>query len=76
MAPAMSPAHAEHYLEWRRLLAEHVREFENVDETGMTPEEIEADEARMGSHMGVIDLLIERIFDVPARTWGRCCTLR
>ena len=69
-APPMSPAHAEHMREWRTLIDEHMREFENVDEAGMTPAEIDADDARMSAHIEVVDALQARIFAVPARTWG------
>jgi len=67
---AMSPAHAAHYREWRRLIDHHMREFENFDEAGMTPEQIKAEEARMGAHMDVITHLMMKIREVPARTWG------
>jgi hypothetical protein len=66
----MSPAHAEHYREWRSLIATHVREFENVSEAGKTKAEITADENRMAQHMELINALCGRIFAVPARTWG------
>jgi hypothetical protein len=68
--PPMSPAHAAHYRELRRLIDEHMREFENRDQTGMTMAESDADDARMSAHTSVIDALVERIFAVPARTWG------
>jgi hypothetical protein len=68
--PLMSPAHAEHFREWRRVIDQHMREFANPDEAGKTRAEIEAEEARMGAHMDVITNLIMRIYAVPARTWG------
>jgi hypothetical protein len=36
----------------------------------MTKAEIEAEEARMGEHMEVINAFSTSIFEVPARTWG------
>jgi len=67
---AMSPAHAAHHHEWRGLIDEHMREFENINEAGMTKAEIEAEEARMGAHMAEIEALSERIWAEPAQTWG------
>jgi hypothetical protein len=69
-ASAMSPAHAAHYREWRHLIEQHMREFERDNEVSMTKAEIEANEKRVGAHMGVISDLVLRIFAVPARTWG------
>ena len=66
----MSPAHAANYGEWRDLIDQHMREFEDHDETGMTPAEIEAEEARMNAHLETIDALALRAFAMPARTWG------
>jgi len=67
---AMSPAHAEHYQEWRRLIDHHMRVFGDPDEDGKTMAEIDAEQARMSAHMQIIDALKARIFAVPARTWG------
>lgn len=67
---AMSPAHAAYYREWRGLIDQHMLEFENADETGMTKAEINAEEDRLAAHMGTIDALARRTFAVPARTWG------
>lgn len=67
---AMSPVHAEHYREWRNLIAAHMRKFGKPDHTGMTEAEMEADDARMSAHMRIVDALTARIFAVPARTWG------
>jgi hypothetical protein len=69
-AAAMSPPHAALYQEWRDLIDKHIRDFENPDEAGMTPAEIEADEARMSASIDTIDALKASIFAVPARTWS------
>jgi hypothetical protein len=69
-ALAMSPAHAAHYSEWRRLIEEHLREFPDRGEAGMTKAEVEDDEARLSAHMDIIGALQTRIFAVPAQTWG------
>lgn len=68
--PPMSPAHAAHYAEWRRLIDEHMREFGPGSQDGMTVAEAEADDARMSAHSKVIDALKARILSVPAKTWG------
>ena len=65
----MSPAHAAHYQEWRGLIDQHMREFENVDEAGGITEESEAEEARMAAHMETIDAVADKILDEPVQTW-------
>ena len=67
---AMSPAHAAHYQEWRTLIDTHIREFENIDQTGWTKVEIDAEEVRNEAHTRIVDAMSKRILDVPARTWG------
>jgi hypothetical protein len=64
----MSPEHAEHYAEWRRLIEVHMREFDGKDPPSHA--EILALEARLGEHMDAINALADRIHATPARTWG------
>jgi hypothetical protein len=67
---AMSPAHAAHYQEWRRLIDTHVREFGTPDHAVMTAGEIEEEEARMGEHLDRINKLTKKILKVSAQTWA------
>ena len=67
-AAPMSPEHAAHYREWRRLIEEHVREFCGPDPD--TKAEIEGLEKRMAAHMDMIDEFACRILATPAQTWG------
>jgi hypothetical protein len=72
-AASMSPAHAAHYREWRRLVDQHMREFSEFasgDESGVPKAEIAAEEARFAAHTEVVDTLARRILAIPARTWG------
>lgn len=68
---AMSPGHAEHHREWRRLVDEHVRGWPPFAcDTSRTAEESEADDAQMTAHLQKMDDLALQVFDAPARTWG------
>jgi hypothetical protein len=73
---AMSPAHAEHYREWRRLIEAHVREFEYPgleypgDTGGGITEESEAEEARMDASLEVINDIADKILAEPVQMWG------
>ena len=68
---AMSPTHAAHYAEWRRLIEEHTRAWPPFTSDGGKSEEAsEAADARMSAHLGTMDDLALRVFAVPARTWG------
>lgn len=69
---AMSPANAEHYAELRRLIEAHVREFEKSDDAsgGRITKESEAEEARMGASMEVINDVADKILAEPVQMWG------
>jgi hypothetical protein len=67
---AMSPAHAEHFREWRTLIDEHAHNFPSGEEDGRTPAEIKADEARMGEHLEEISQRACRILAEPVHPWG------
>lgn len=49
---------------------QYMGEFWNIDEASMTKAEITAHEARLAVHMDVMDELAERVFKIPAHTWG------
>jgi hypothetical protein len=69
---AMSPAHVQHYREWRRLIEAHVREFEKSDDAsgGRITKASEAEEARMAAHMELINEVADKILAEPVQTWG------
>ena len=57
----MSPAHAQHYREWRGLIDHHTREFDEADEAGMVHAEVAAREARMAAHLAIMGEFARRV---------------
>jgi hypothetical protein len=66
---ASMSAHAVLYQEWRALIQAHLREFGHVDETGMTPDEVKAEEERLAASMATINAMADKILAEPVRAW-------